>query len=97
MASVLKSFSSKLPPGMRDYYEFIFTIAENTNKMAKVVYDYTGRLEKTMEELDKDVSKNQDSRGVQAGDYSKLKATKKTNAATAGQQVDLFYGDKRRK
>ena len=52
-ASILKSFSSKLPPGMRDYYEFIFTVAENTDKMAKVVYDYTSKLENAMKELDK--------------------------------------------
>ena len=30
---------------MRDYYEFIFTVAENTDKMAKVVYDYIGKWE----------------------------------------------------
>lgn len=53
-ASILKSFSSKLPPGMRDYYEFIFTVAESTDKMAKVVYDYTTKLENAMKELDKD-------------------------------------------
>ncbi len=41
IASDLKSFSNRLPMGMRDYYEFIFTVAENTDKMAKVVYDYT--------------------------------------------------------
>ena len=57
MATTLKSFSSKLPPGMRDYYEFIFTVAENTDKMAKVVYDYTTRLEKAMEEAFKDSQK----------------------------------------
>ncbi len=39
---------------MRDYYEFIFTVAENTDKMAKVVYDYTTKLENAMAELDKD-------------------------------------------
>ena len=38
---------------MREYYEFIFTIAENTDKMAKVVYDYTGKLEAVMAEIDK--------------------------------------------
>ena len=57
MATVFKSLSSKLPRGMREYYEFIFTIAENTDKMAKVVYDYTGRLEKAMEEAYKDSQK----------------------------------------
>lgn len=56
-ASILKSFSSKLPPGMRDYYEFIFTVAENTDKMTKVVYDYTTRLEQAMKEAYKDSQK----------------------------------------
>ena len=42
--------------GMRDYYEFIFAVAENTDKMAKVVYEYTSRLETAMAELDKESS-----------------------------------------
>ena len=97
MASAFKSLSDKLPPGMRAYYEFIFTVAENTDKMAKVVYDYTGRLETAIKQLEKDVRKSQESRKVQAGDYSNLKENKNTNAATAGELVDVFYGGKRRK
>jgi uncharacterized protein YoxC len=97
MASVFKSLSDKLPRGMREYYEFIFTVAEGTDKMAKVVYDYTTKLENAMKELDKDVSRNQESKSVKAGDYSNLKENKNTNAATAGELVDVFYGDKRRK
>jgi uncharacterized protein YoxC len=97
MASVFKSLSDKLPRGMREYYEFIFTIAENTDKMAKIVYDYTTKLENAMKELDKDVNRNQESKSVKAGDYSNLKENKSTNAATAGELVDVFYGDKRRK
>lgn len=42
---------------MRDYYEFIFTVAENTDKMAKVVYDYIGKWEKEMEIIDKATGK----------------------------------------
>ena len=95
MATVLKSFSSKLPPGMRDYYEFIFTVAENTDKMAKVVYDYTGRLEKAIAELDKDVSKSQESKSVQAGDIHNLPNTKRTNNASADKKLNWLYGRKR--
>ncbi len=47
-----------------------------------------------MAELEKDVRYNQDSRSVKAGDYSRLKQTKRTNASTAGQIVDIFYGRK---
>ncbi len=39
---------------MRAYYEFIFTVAENTDKMAKVVYDYTTKVEQAMDEAYKD-------------------------------------------
>ena len=42
---------------MRDYYEFIFTVAENTDKMAQIVYDYVEDLEKAMKELDKELDK----------------------------------------
>ena len=68
MASELKKLSGKLPPGMRDYYEFIFTVAENTDKMAKVVYKYVEDLEKAMKECDRDIQRNQKSRSVKAGD-----------------------------
>lgn len=43
---------------MREYYEFIFTVTENTDKMAKVVYDYTTKLEKAMEEVSKNMESN---------------------------------------
>ncbi len=45
--------TSILPRGASDYCDFIFTAAKNTDKMAKVVYDYTTKQENAMKELDK--------------------------------------------
>ncbi|MCP3967673.1 MAG: hypothetical protein GY750_20700 [Lentisphaerae bacterium] len=55
MASTLKNLSGKLPRGMREYYEFIFTVAENTEKTAKVFYGYVSKLEKEFENIDNEL------------------------------------------
>ena len=75
---------------MRDYYEFIFTVAENTDKMALVVKNYVEKLEKVMEELDRDIQRNQKSKSVKAGDYNKLR---EENADKLGIQklVDIIH------
>lgn len=57
-AADLKNFSSCLPIGMRDYFEYIFTVAEQTGAMAKVVYGYVTRWDVEMANIDKEIKKN---------------------------------------
>ena len=70
----LKNFSSILPVGMRDYFEFIFTVAEQTGTMAKVVYGYVTKLEVVIVECEKEWLKSQKSHSIKAGDSESINA-----------------------
>jgi hypothetical protein len=56
-SSVMKEITGKLPPGASDYCDFIFSVAENSAKAAKVVGDYTTKLINGFKAFDKALAK----------------------------------------
>jgi hypothetical protein len=56
-SSAMKELTNKLPPGASDYCNYIFSVAENSAKAAKVVGDYTTRLINEFKEFDKALAK----------------------------------------
>jgi hypothetical protein len=56
-SSAMKELTNKLPPGASDYCNFIFSVAENSAKAAKLVGGYTTNLINEFKEFDKVHSK----------------------------------------
>jgi hypothetical protein len=49
----MKGITSKLPAGMSDYCNYIFTVGEKAGLMAKMVSDYTKKIIDGIEEVKK--------------------------------------------
>ncbi len=56
-STAMKELTNKLPPGASDYCDFIFSVAENSAKAAKVVGDYTTKLINEFKAFDKALAK----------------------------------------
>jgi hypothetical protein len=94
-SSVMKEITGKLPPGASDYCDFIFSVAENTAKAAKVVGDYTTKLINAFSAFDS-LQKSLEKRGVKAGDVSKFD-DKHDRAKSINDELDLKLGNPSRK
>ena len=57
MCSIMKGMTGKLPPIMREYCDFIFSVGEKTGLMAKLVSDYTQVILKGIDEAEAEFSK----------------------------------------
>ncbi len=52
LSSVLKGISGKMPPGAREYCEFIFDVAKKTEAAAKIVDNHTKKIIDLTKEMD---------------------------------------------
>ena len=81
MCSIMKGMTGKLPPIMREYCDFIFSVGEKTGLMAKLVSDYTQVILKGINETESEWSKVFRTRGTNA--------YKSIEYARSGQTRDL--------
>ena len=70
-SSAMKEITGKLPPGASDYCDFIFSVAENSAKAAKLVGDYTTKLINAFSAFDS-LQSSLESRKVTSGDIWKF-------------------------
>lgn len=76
MCSIMKEMTSKLPPIMREYCDFIFSVGEKTELMAKMVSDYTQVILKGIDEAEAEWKKAAKSKSPTAATGALFEKTK---------------------
>jgi len=85
----MKGMTGKLPPIMRDYCDFIFSIGEKTQIMAKLVSDYTQVILKGIDEAEAELSKIFKSKSPIAADGTLVEKANKND--DPNKILDILY------